>query len=148
MNKQILSVMIAAGIAFSAGMAHAAGTAFTGNSDVTGGTSGQCTLLSEDVTLGASKNVHGAWSCDETLNKVVVAACHEGGSRAQGPACVDTDPLTTGDQLPAGCAAAEGFSTIPDYKSFSNSSDGGVTTEWALGARCDNTTVAKIKAFP
>lgn len=146
MNKQLIAALMAVGLGLSAGSASAA-TAFEGNEDVTGGTTGECTLLAETVTLGVSSNVHGAYNCDETLNLVQVAACHEGGSRAQGAACVDTDTTTTGDQLPAGCSALGGFSTIPDYKAFFTSSAGGVMSEYALGGRCTATTIVGIDGF-
>lgn len=146
MNKQIIAALMVVGFGLFASAASAA-TAFTSNEEVTGGTTGECTLLAETITLGVSNNVHGAYNCDETLNLVQVAACHEGGSRAQGAACVDTDLTTAGDQLPAGCTAASGFSTIPDYKAFFTSSQGGVMTEYALGGRCTATTIVGIDGF-
>lgn len=149
MNKQIIAALMAAGFCLSAGMASAAGTAFTGNSAITGGTTGTCPLLADDVTVGVSKNVHGAWACDETLNLVQVAACHEGGSREQGAACtdlaLDADPDTI--ELPAGCSELGGFSTIPDFKAFYASSKGGVMSEYPLGGRCDDGSVAAIGGF-
>lgn len=148
MNKQIIAALMAAGFCLSAGVASAAGTPFTGNIDVA---DTDCALLSETVTLGVSKSVHGAYACDETLNLVQVAACHEGGSRAQGAACVDLD-TTDGDAtgpLPAGCTAVgePAFSTIPDFKAFYASSQGGVMAEYALGGRCDDAKVAAVEGF-
>ena len=148
MKKQLIATFIAIGVGMSAGIASAAtATAFTANKEVTGGRTGDCTLLAEDVTLGASANVHGAWACDETENLVQVAACHEGGSRQQGAACVDLDPALAGDQLPPGCSAVGGFSTIPDYKAFFTSSKGGVMQEYALGGRCGAGTITGIEGF-
>lgn len=148
MKKQLVATFIAVGFGVSAGLANAAtATAFIGNEVVTGGRTGDCTLLADNVTLGASANVHGAWACDETENLVQVAACHEGGSRQQGAACVDQDPDTAGDQLPAGCAAAGGYSTIPDYKAFFTSSKGGVMQEYPLGGRCSESTITGIGGF-
>lgn len=145
MNKQLIAALMAVGFSLSAGAASAA-TAFTGNTDVD---NTECALLAEEVTLGVSKSVHGAYNCDETENLVQVAACHEGGSRAQGASCVDLD-ATDGDDtgpLPAGCSAIGGFSTIPDYKAFYTSSEGGVMAEYSLGGRCDATTVVGIDGF-
>ncbi|MNG15790.1 hypothetical protein D3C84_996380 [compost metagenome] len=78
-----------------------------------------------------------------------VAACHEGGSRAQGVACTDTDPLVAGDQLPDGCdgTPTPTNSSIPDYKAFFASSQGGVMQEQALGARCNAGTIVGIEGF-
>jgi hypothetical protein len=137
MNKQIFAAVLAVGLSVSAGMASAA-TAFQSNVEVE---TTDCTLLAETITLGVSAKVHGAYACNETTNLVEVGACHEGGSRAQGAACQDTDANTPGDQLPAGCDAVGGFSTIPDYKMFFTSSRGGVMQEFALGGRCSASTV-------
>ena len=148
MKKQFIAALMVVGFGLSAGIASAAtGTAFTGNEPVTGGNAGDCTLLSEDITLGVSSKVHGAWACDETLNLVQVATCHEGGSRAQGAACVDLDPVAADAQLPPGCSEVGGFSTIPDYKAFFTSSQGGVTQEYALGGRCDASSIVGIDGF-
>jgi len=149
MKKNFFAALMAVGLSASVGVAFAAPTAFQGNEDITGGTTGDCTLLAETVTLGVSANVHGAYNCDETENLVQVAACHEGGSRAQGAACVDLN-TTDGDPngpLPAGCSAIGGFSTIPDYKAFFTSSKGGVMSEYALGGRCSESTITGIDGF-
>ncbi len=147
MNKQLIAALMAAGLGVASSMAFAAPAAFQNNQEVTGGVGNDCALLAEDVTLGVSKNVHGAYNCDETENLVQVAACHEGGSRQVGVACVDLDPLVVGDQLPPGCAQAGGNSTIPDYKAFFTSSEGGVMQEYQLGARCDAGTIVGIDGF-
>lgn len=148
MNKKLIAALIAASLSMSATIASAAtATAFKGNQEVEGGVGGDCALLAETVTLGVSANVHGAYACDETENLVQVAACHEGGSRQQGAACVDLDPNTPDNQLPAGCSALGGFSTIPDYKAFFTSSKGGVMQEHALGGRCSESTITGIKGF-
>lgn len=148
MKKQLIATFMAVGFGVSAGFANAAtATAFTGNEGVTGSRTGDCTLLADDVTLGASANVHGAWACDETENLVQVAACHEGGSRQQGAACVDLDEDQEGNQFPPGCSADRAFSTIPDYKAFFTSSRGGVMREYALGGRCSAETIVGIEGF-
>lgn len=148
MNKQLIASLIAIGFCMSASIANAAtATAFQGNHTVTGSKTGACKLLSDDVTLGASANVHGAWACDETENLVQVAACHEGGSRQQGAQCVDLDTTQDGLQLPDGCTTASGFSTIPDYKAFFTSSKGGVMQEYPLGGRCGADSITGIAGF-
>ena len=126
MKKIFFKAAAVAGFTLLGMSSAVAATAFKSNVDVIGGIDGQCTLLSENVKLGASANVHGAWACDETKNLVQVAACHEGGSRQQGAACVDLDPEQDEDQLPPACKQVGGFSTIPDYKAFFTSSQGGV----------------------
>lgn len=147
MKKNLIAALLAVGFGASAGLVVAAPTAFQGNEEVTSGVAGECPLLSDNVTLGVSANVHGAYNCDETENLVAVSACHEGGSRAQGAACVDLDVDTAGDQLPPGCAGPTGFSTIPDYKAFFTSSKGGVMAEYSLGGRCSASTVVGVAGF-
>lgn len=147
MNKQLIAALMAAGLGVASSMAFAAPTAFQGNQAVTGGVGNDCPLLAEDVTLGVSKNVHGAYNCDEADNLVQVAACSEGGSRQVGVACIDLDPLLAGDQLPPGCNALGGNSTIPDYKAFFTSSEGGVMAEYQLGQRCGAGTIVGIDGF-
>lgn len=148
MKKQLIAVLMAAGFSMSAGLASAA-TPFTGNTTVA---TTACTLLAEDVTLGVSSKVHGAWACDETLNLVQVAACHEGGSRA-GVTCaartVTAEDGTTSVVYQAGCSAeTEGQqSSIPSYGAFFASSAGGVMVQQPMDGRCDNTTVVGIEGF-
>lgn len=154
MKKQLIAVLMAAGFTMSAGLASAAPTAFTGNSEVTGGSTGNCTLLAENVTLGVSSKVHGAWACDEALNLVQVAACHEGGSRA-GVTCaatpvLDAQGVATGEvTYQAGCSAETvgQQSSIPSYGAFFASSAGGVMVQQPMDGRCDNTTVVGIDGF-
>lgn len=154
MNKQLIAALMAVGFGLFAGAASAA-TAFTGNDEVTGGTTGECTLLAEDVTLGVSSKVHGAWACDETLNLVQVAACHEGGSRS-GVTCAATPVLDeNGAVVPdqftyqAGCSAETvgQQSSIPSYGAFFTSSAGGVMVQQPMDGRCDDTTVVGIEGF-
>lgn len=154
MKKQLITVLLAAGFSMSAGLASAA-EAFTGNSEVTGGTAGECTLLAENVTLGVSAKVHGAWACDEALNLVQVAACHEGGSRS-GVTCAATPVLDeNGAVVPdqftyqAGCTAETvgEQSSIPSYGAFFASSAGGVMVQQPMDGRCSDTTVVGIEGF-
>ncbi|AZL50089.1 hypothetical protein [Stutzerimonas stutzeri] len=148
MKKNITSALFA--IAFSSYAATSfAATAFQGNVEVTHGTGGNCALLAETVRLGVSSKVHGAYDCNEETNLVRVAACHEGGSRQTGVACnflLDDDGNPT-DQLPAGCSAQGGTSTIPDYKAFFTSSRGGVMQEQQLGGRCNANTIVGIEGM-
>lgn len=146
MKKHLIATFIAVGFGVSAGVASAAtATAFTGNEEIT---KTECALLADPVTLGVSANVHGAYACDEATNLVQVGACHEGGSRSAGVSCAsDADPSTVEVELPPGCTNTTGNSTIPDYKAFFISSKGGVMGEFALGARCSETTITGIKGF-
>lgn len=150
MNKQILAALAAAGLVLSSSFALGAqavsGNVTVGNAASTADNT-DCELLSEIVTLGVSTKVHGAYFCDEATNLVQVAACHEGGSR-KGVSCTDTDTVTAGDQLPAGCTVADGStSATPSYKSFFASSAGGVMAEIPLDGRCSATTIVGIDGF-
>lgn len=153
MKKQLIAVLLAAGFSMSAGLASAA-TAFQTNSEVT---TTACTLLAENVTLGVSSKVHGAWACDETLNLVQVAACHEGDSRS-GVTCTATPALDeNGAIIPdqftyqAGCnaelAAAGAQSPIPSYGAFFASSAGGVMVQQPLDGRCSATSIVGVEGF-
>ena len=146
MKKNILAVVMALGMGASAGFVVAAPAAFQNNVNVE---QAQCALLSETVRLGVSAKVHGAYNCDEEENLVQVAACHEGGSRQQGVACVPTDPNDPDSPLPAGCGGnpTPSNSNIPDYKAFFTSSQGGVMQEQQLGARCSSGTITGISGF-
>ncbi|MBF6617247.1 MAG: hypothetical protein ITG07_11060 [Candidimonas sp.] len=147
MNKQLIAAFMAVGFSMSAGIASAAeATAFKGNQQVT---KSECALLADPVTLGVSANVHGAYACDEATNLVQVGACHEGGSRAAGVSCsTDADPSTPDvTELPQGCTDTTGNSTIPSYKAFFISSNGGVMSEFPLGNRCSESTVVGITGF-
>lgn len=151
MKKQIIAALITAGFGLFASAASAAPTAFTGNERITGGTGGDCSLLAEAVTLGVSSKVHGAYNCDEALNLVQVAACHEGGSRA-GVTCVaitDPEDPTADPTYPAGCTADNvgEQSPIPSYKSFFTSSAGGVMVEYPMDGRCSESTIVGIDGF-
>jgi len=146
MKKNIIAALLAVGLGASAAVAVAAPAAFKGNQEITHGTTGNCPLLAETVMLGVSANVHGAYDCNEETNLVKVAACHEGGSRQAGVACnylLDENGDPT-DELPAGCDAQGGTSTIPDYKAFFISSRGGVMQEQQLGSRCNESTILGI----
>ena len=147
MKKNLLAAALLIGFGFSGASFGQQATAFEGNQEVTGGVGNDCALLAEDVTLGVSANVWGAYLCDETENLVQVGACHVGGSRAQGAACIDLDTETDGDQLPPGCDAIGGFSNIPDYKAFFTSSEGGVMQEHSLGGRCDDSSLTGLDAW-
>jgi len=144
MKKIILAMSFVLGTAMS--FSTFAATTFIGTDEVTGTSTGECTLLAETVNLSVSANVVGGWACDETLNIIQVAACHPGGSRDQGPQCTEQTPDDTSDDpnLPAGCDTAEGYSTIPDYKAFMASSAGGVMTEKALGTRCTESSLGGL----
>lgn len=142
MKKFLTSMTFVAGLLASS--AAFSQTAFVGNEEVT---DEDCALLAETVTLGVSANVHGAYLCDEAENLVQVGACHEGGSRSRGAACVDLDVDEPGNQLPEGCTEVGGFSTIPNYIGFVASSEGGVMQEYALGGRCSGDTLSGLEVW-
>lgn len=156
MTKQILALMITAGVGLASTVAVAAppSAGFTGNARVT---TAACTLLADAVNVGVSAKVVGAYSCDETLNIVQVASCHEGGSRATGPACglgaaatASLPPEQRQADVPGctyGQTPAQANSTIPSYKAFYATSAGGVMQEAALGTRCNTSSIAGISLW-
>lgn len=152
MNKKIIAVLAAAGLACFAGFASAAPVEYTGPSNQV--TVANCALLSEAVTVGASAKVIGAYNCSEITNIVSVAACHQGGSRGplacssvQNQAAIDLDP-TVAPTYPAGCASdGTGVSTVIDYKAFFVSSAGGAMSDQSLNGKCETGKVAALKAF-
>jgi hypothetical protein len=111
-------------------------------------------MLSEAINVGVSNSVVGAWSCEETLNLVEVGACHSGGSRSTGPACgagaAATASLPLEEQQPnvPGCTYGQTppqlNSTIPDFRAFYTSSNGGVMQESGLGTRCTEAALSAI----
>lgn len=148
MNKQLISALTAVGFGLFASAANAAPTAFQENVNLT---NNECALLADNVRLGVSSNVHGAYNCDEASNLVQVAACHEGGSRS-GVTCtaiIDPDNPTAPPTYPAGCTADNvgQQSSVPSYRSFFISSAGGVMTEFPIDGRCDETTIVGIDGF-
>lgn len=111
---------------------------------------GQCALLREITIVGVSANVTGAWECDETENVIKVAACHSGGSRATGVDCTaDADGSSAnGWTAPnAGCTTNSGTSTIPSFKAFASSSNGGAMSEQSMLDRCNATNIKAITMF-
>lgn len=111
---------------------------------------GECALLREVTIVGVSSNVTGAWECDETTGVVKVAACHSGGSRASGVDCTpDADGSTAnGWTAPnAGCTTNSGVSTIPSFKAFATSSNGGSMSEQSMATRCNATNIKEIVMF-
>jgi hypothetical protein len=154
-------IIYAVAIVMGAGLSSVASAATTptvfasGNYTVTTDDA-DCPMLTDQVVIGVSSKVHGGYSCNETSAVIKVAACHEGGSRNTGVACawVDlNDPVTpldaTDDTLnSAGCTAqmvTDGDnSTIPNYNSFSLTSNGGSITAIELEGRCDDASLTAI----
>lgn len=155
MNKQIIALFAAAGLTCFAGLASAAPTAVTGASNQI--TPAQCALLSENIIVGMSARVTGAYNCSEVQNIVKVGSCHEGGSRGL-LACSSVQNQDAIDAAggvnppapvyPAGCAAdGTGTSTVLSYKAFTSSSQGGAMSEQALGGRCTDATLTGLRAL-
>jgi hypothetical protein len=157
MNKQIIALFAAAGLTCFAGLASAAATAVTGPSNQV--TPTECALLSENITVGMSARVTGAYNCSEVLNVIKVGSCHEGGSRGllacnsvQNQDAIDaataagtTPPAPT---YPAGCAAdGTGTSTVLSYKGFTSTSQGGAMSEQALGGKCTDASLTGLRAL-
>ena len=76
---------------------------------------------------------------------ILVAACHEGGSRTTPVTCTrfdhDNDPTTEDLVIGEGCtlamADANEKATAPSYMAYGGSSAGGAMNEIPLGGRCN-----------
>ena len=161
MKKIIQAVALTLGVGVSGfAMAVTPITFSNGNHTVTTDDT-DCPMLESSVTLGASSNVHGGYGCDETLNIIKVAACHEGGSRAKGVQCaylpgVDgvfgPNPAPDGpnDDIlnSSGCTDQmvidSEYSTIPNYTAFVASSSGGSMLGAELEGRCADASLGAI----
>ncbi|WP_324731764.1 hypothetical protein [Pseudomonas paeninsulae] len=100
MTKNILALLVAAGISAGVMAADNAGTAIPANGVITTVAAAGCSLLSEDVVLNLSSGVKGSYACNTALNVVAVAACHPNG-RKQGVS-VDCDPVPRDATAPGG----------------------------------------------
>lgn len=141
MKKLISALLITGGIAASFG-AHA--DPIVSGGTITGGDAGDCVLLGENVTLNLSKDVSGAYVCEEPNSEIKIATCHKSGSRK--PLLVDC--VRVGDAEPAvyaptGCTPGEQFE-IADYRGFTASSRGGGVATEDLGGACTDATVEAI----
>ncbi len=146
MKKIALAVLMATGAGASFN-AMAAGTNITTNPI----TQTMCPLLGEPVVINLSKNVSGAWQCEEITTTIRVAACHAAGSRkAKTVQCTgeDTDLDGVLDKFsPTGCADANSTVDIADYTAFGGTSKGGSLGTYELGANCTDGSVAGITLF-
>lgn len=149
MKKVIGTFILGAGLAASLS-ASAAATITTIVSGSSYDETNSCILLSEAVTLNLSKNVKGAFSCDEANNVMKVATCHTAGFRVSGITCsvIGTDTSVT----PAApiynngaCTAAGEVIPGADYLGFAASSSGGTVGDVFLGGNCDQ---GKVEALP
>ncbi|MNF50702.1 hypothetical protein D3C84_320040 [compost metagenome] len=144
MKKNILAALFFAGMGASvvaSAANQAADAGFEGQGIVS---STECALLADTVTLNLSKNVVGAYSCDEATSVIVVAACHKGGSRSEKQVACTTDPNDNTKFLPAGCTAATGTVPVTDYVGYSAGSNGGSIATSELGGACATGTVTGI----
>lgn len=155
MKKNILALCIAFG-AFStvALAADDAGTAIPGNGLVQ---TGDCSLLTEDVTLNLSQNVFGAYACNTTDSVIAVATCHPTGRK--GNILVPCDPVanpaaTPAYVPPAGCAIKanpanvnDGEMTVKGGLTFTANTGGGtVQGTSALNCKTGGNTTAEAAA--
>ncbi len=105
-----------------------------------------CAVLGDSATLNLSKNVTGAYSCDEGTNTIKVATCHSSGSRlAREGVCAgtpnETDATKT-DWNYSGCAKdGDKVSLPPDYKGFYATTKGGSVVDKQLGGVCSDATI-------
>lgn len=144
MKKNILAALFFAGMgaSFAASAVDVAvNTGFEGSANVT---TTACKLLADPVTLNLSKNVVGAYNCDEATSVIGVAACHKGGSRSAKEVTCAEDPKNAGTFLPTGCAKAGDKITITDYVGYSAGSNGGSIATEALGGACATGSVTGL----
>ncbi|MCQ4346119.1 hypothetical protein NGA35_01460 [Pseudomonas stutzeri] len=143
MKKNILAALFFAGMgaSFVATAAPvAANTGFEGSGDVS---ITACTLLADPVTLNLSKNVVGAYNCNEANSIITVAACHKGGSRSERNVVCVADPDDASATIPAGCTVGESV-PITDYVGYKAGSNGGSIATEALGGACATGTVTGL----
>jgi len=119
-------------------------TAFQLSGDVSGGPTGACTLLADNVTLNLSARVWGAYNCDDATSVIRVAACHEGGSRKARTVNCAEDAANPGTFLPQGCTAQTATIEISDYAGYVAGSNGGSVAVNDLGGRCTGGTITGL----
>ncbi|MDH0121435.1 MAG: hypothetical protein FH750_08485 [Pseudomonas stutzeri] len=145
MKIKFLIASLAAAVTFQASAAPVAqDTAFQLSGDVSGGTTGACSLLAENVTLNLSARVWGVYNCDEATSVIRVAACHEGGSRKARTVNCAEDTANPGTYLPQGCTATTPTIEITDYAGYVAGSNGGSVAVNDLGGRCEASTVTGL----
>ncbi len=147
MKNMTRALLLTAGLATSAS---ALAIAPIDSTDITGGSTGECTLLAEDVKIGLSNKVHGAYDCNEITATIVFAGCHEGGSRqAKSTACTAIGTDVDGNTIwsDGSCGSVDDTYEIADYRAFTATSSGGSIGEQQLGGRCTDTTVQAVGAF-
>ena len=141
------ALLLAAGLTTSLS---ALAVANVDSTDITGGTTGECVLLADDVKVVRSNKVHAAYDCNEVTGAIKFAACHEGGSRqAKSTTCTEIGTDENGDPLWSddSCAAATDVYDIADYRGFTATSSGGSIGEQQLGGRCSDATVLALPVF-
>lgn len=146
--KNLLGLIAAAAMTISTGVMAAAipGTA------ITGGDTGTCKVLGENVRINLSKGVKGSYECFEVTNSINVGACHESGSRSNQLTCAQVGMSTANPPVPvynnAACTAANVGTTITiattSYRGFRAATTGGSVGAQSLSTNCSATTAEEL----
>lgn len=150
MKKITLAVIIFSALGLHTS-AFAAPAAITG-AKITGGDTGICKVLGEDVQINLSKGISGAYDCIEASNAIKVGACHASGFRTGTLVCaavgVDNDGAPTYND--PGCNENNVTETItlaaPRYRGYRASTTGGSVGAQLLTGSCTTTTVLELVA--
>lgn len=137
MRKTKLAVC--AGLLVLSAASQATTTVTAGMQVDTAGDGGDCVFLANSVSLNTSKGVQAAFDCRladatvGTVNRVMIGACHIGGTaKLRTVGCTaDASPATTFS--PAGCTSASGSVEVSGVALFTTSTAGGVITESGMG---------------
>lgn len=151
MKMNFLNLFAVAAIAFSANT-FAAPTTITG-AEITGGDTGACKVLGENVRINLSKGVNGAYDCFEATNSINVGACHTSGSRSTQLTCAQIGfeaDGTTAKYNNAACNDSNVGDTItistPSYRGFRASTTGGSVAAQSLSSNCTADTAKELVA--
>lgn len=130
-------IAVCAGLMALGGAAQATVTITNGGTVTGTADGGDCAFMANQVTLNTSKGVNAAFDCRVadavvgTVNRVIVGACHIGGTaKARTVAC--TSDGGTGF-TPAGCADATSSVQVSGVALFSSSTAGGAIAEDGMG---------------
>ncbi|WAE62949.1 hypothetical protein OUY36_05045 [Stutzerimonas sp. R40042] len=149
MNIKISALILA--LSMSATSVMAAGTAIESGQPITGGDTGDCVLLGDNVSLNLSKDVYGAYSCTEVSSAIKVATCHKSGSRKPtNVSCAVTGEDASGNPTynDSSCDGTSGQTfEITDYRAFVANSRGGSVSATDLGGACSDTQVGGLSHF-
>jgi hypothetical protein len=140
--KKITYALMVVGLGLSPAL-FAAPIAVPSGGAVTGGTTGDCPLLSENVKLNLSASVVGAFNCNVATNTITVGTCHNAGSRNASITCAqigsneDGSPIFNNDECDADAVADSTVITgSPDFRGFFAQTSGGSVAPSFLNGNC------------